>query len=71
MRQVLEEALEELSERAARAGVALDLKCDPDIELEMRPRMLRVVARNLAENAIRYAGPALRSRSRSSAIQAG
>ena len=27
------------------------------ITLEMRPRMLRVVAQNLAENAIRYAGP--------------
>ena len=23
----------------------------------MRPRMMRVVAQNLAENAIRYAGP--------------
>src|SRR4029077_15510465 len=30
---------------------------DPAITLEMRPRMLRVVAQNLAENAIRYAGP--------------
>ncbi len=29
----------------------------PTIELAIRPRMLRVVARNLAENAIRYAGP--------------
>ena len=28
-----------------------------DVELGIRPRMLRVVARNLAENAIRYAGP--------------
>ncbi|MGH3132556.1 MAG: sensor histidine kinase, partial [Gaiellaceae bacterium] len=27
------------------------------IELAVRPRMLRVVARNLADNAIRYAGP--------------
>ena len=27
------------------------------ITLEMRPRMLRVVAQNLAENAVRYAGP--------------
>jgi signal transduction histidine kinase len=54
---VLEEALNELEERAARAGVALRLTCDPSVELGMRPRMLRVVARNLAENAIRYAGP--------------
>ena len=39
------------------------LECDDDVELAIRPRMLRVVARNLAENAIRYAGPARRSRS--------
>jgi two-component system, OmpR family, phosphate regulon sensor histidine kinase PhoR len=54
---VLEEALDELRERAARAGVELRLECDPEIELAVRPRMLRVVARNLAENAIRYSGP--------------
>jgi two-component system, OmpR family, phosphate regulon sensor histidine kinase PhoR len=57
VRPVLEEALEELAERAARAGVELRLECDEDIELAIRPRMLRVIARNLAENAIRYAGP--------------
>ena len=54
---VLEQALEELEERADRAGVELRLVCDQGIELTIRPRMLRVVARNLAENAIRYAGP--------------
>ena len=54
---VLEEALDELAERAARAGVTLRLDCDPAVELTIRPRMLRVVARNLAENSIRYAGP--------------
>jgi signal transduction histidine kinase len=54
---VLEEALEELSERASRAGVTLNVAGDPGIELAVRPRMLRVVARNLAENSIRYAGP--------------
>jgi signal transduction histidine kinase len=57
VKPVLEEALEELDERAARAGVALRLECDDDVELAIRPRMLRVIARNLAENAIRYAGP--------------
>ncbi len=56
-RPVLEEALQELEERAARAGVELRLDCDARVELGIRPRMLRVVARNLAENAIRYAGP--------------
>ena len=54
---VLEQALAELEERADRAGVELLLVCDPAIELTIRPRMLRVVARNLAENGIRYAGP--------------
>ena len=57
VRPVLEDVLEELRERARRAGVELRIDCDPAIELRIRPRMLRVVARNLAENAIRYAGP--------------
>jgi two-component system phosphate regulon sensor histidine kinase PhoR len=57
VRPALEDALDELAERAARAGVTLRLECDPAIELAVRPRMLRVVARNLAENSIRYAGP--------------
>ena len=57
IRPVLEEALEELQERADRAGVVLGLECDARTEIAIRPRMLRVVARNLAENAIRYAGP--------------
>jgi signal transduction histidine kinase len=54
---VLDEALDELGERASRAGVRLAVDCDEGVELAIRPRMLRVVARNLAENAIRYAGP--------------
>jgi signal transduction histidine kinase len=57
MRPVLTEALDELAERASRAGVGLELRCEPDVAVAIRPRMLRVVARNLAENAIRYAGP--------------
>jgi signal transduction histidine kinase len=57
VRPVLDEALDELTERAARAAVTLRLVGDEDVELAIRPRMLRVVARNLAENAIRYAGP--------------
>jgi two-component system phosphate regulon sensor histidine kinase PhoR len=54
---VLEEVLAELEEQAARAGVALHVEGDPAATAEVRPRMMRVVARNLAENAIRYAGP--------------
>ena len=53
----LEGAVADLEERASRAGVELSVAGDPGIELEVRPRMLRVLAQNLAENAIRYAGP--------------
>jgi two-component system phosphate regulon sensor histidine kinase PhoR len=57
VKPVLIEAVEELEDRAVRAGVALRVDCADDVELAIRPRMLRVIARNLAENAIRYAGP--------------
>ena len=53
---VLREVLAELEEMAARAGVALRVEGDESATAEVRPRMMRVVARNLAENAIRYAG---------------
>ena len=54
---VLQEVVAELEDQAARAGVAMRAEGDPAATAEVRPRMLRVVARNLAENAIRYAGP--------------
>jgi two-component system phosphate regulon sensor histidine kinase PhoR len=54
---VLQEVVAELEEQSARAGVALRAEGDPNATAEVRPRMLRVVARNLAENAVRYAGP--------------
>ena len=57
VRPVLDEVIDELKEKASRAGVKLEVECDPEVELRIRPRMLRVVAHNLAENAIRYAGP--------------
>jgi signal transduction histidine kinase len=57
VRPELEAVAAELEERAGRAGVALAVEGDPGIELPIRPRMIRVVAQNLAENAIRYAGP--------------
>ena len=46
----------DLADRAARAGIELSADGDPVVEIPLRPRMLRVVAENLAENAIRYAG---------------
>ena len=54
---VLEGVAAELAEQAARAGVTLHAEGEADATAEVRPRMLGVVARNLAENAIRYAGP--------------
>jgi len=57
VRPELDAVVAELGERAARAGVALCVEGDAALELSVRPRMLRVVAQNLAENAIRYAGP--------------
>ena len=57
VRPELDAVAAELAERAARAGVALRVDGDPALELPVRPRMLRVVAQNLAENSIRYAGP--------------
>ena len=54
---ILEEVLDGLSERAARAGLTFKAEGDPEAELPLRQRMIRVIAGNLAENAIRYAGP--------------
>jgi two-component system phosphate regulon sensor histidine kinase PhoR len=54
---VLEQVAAELEDAAARAGVRLRVEGDAGVELALRPRMLRMVAQNLAENAIRYAGP--------------
>ena len=53
---VLEGVVRELEDAAARAGVELVVEGDPDVDLPLRPRMLRMVVENLAENAIRYAG---------------
>ena len=53
---VLEGVLEELAGSAARAGVTLAAEGEPGIDIPLRPKMLRMIAQNLAENAIRYAG---------------
>jgi two-component system sensor histidine kinase SenX3 len=53
---ILADVAEHLAERAARAGVELRVEGDAGLALPLRVRMLRVVAQNLAENAIRYAG---------------
>jgi len=53
---VLEQVVEELGNQAARAGLTLKAEGDANVDLPLRPRMLRILAENLAENAIRYAG---------------
>jgi two-component system, OmpR family, phosphate regulon sensor histidine kinase PhoR len=53
---VVQGVVDALRERASRAGVFLETSLDPEAEVPLRPRMLRVVIENLAENAIRYAG---------------
>jgi signal transduction histidine kinase len=54
---LVDQQLEELREQADRAGIELRVRGDSDAELPLRPRMLRVVVENLAQNALRYAGP--------------
>jgi signal transduction histidine kinase len=53
-RPILDEVVDRLGDRAARAGV--ELAVHGEGQLPLRPRMLRVVGENLAENAIRYSG---------------
>ncbi len=53
----LERVAAEQSERAGRADVTIEVTGDAEAELPLRPRMLGVVAENLIDNALRYAGP--------------
>jgi signal transduction histidine kinase len=53
---IVQEVLAGLAEPALRAGITLGSELDEEAEVPLRPRMLRVVIENLAENAIRYAG---------------
>jgi two-component system phosphate regulon sensor histidine kinase PhoR len=54
---LLREVAAALSDRAAHSEVALRVTGGEEVELPLRPRMLRVVIENLLANAIRYAGP--------------
>ena len=53
---VLASVLDELADAAERAGVILAVEGDASIDVPLRPRMLRMIAQNLAMNSIRYAG---------------
>jgi two-component system, OmpR family, phosphate regulon sensor histidine kinase PhoR len=57
---IVAEVAESLAEQAARAGVTIVVDADEDVELPLRPRMIRVIVQNLAQNSIRYAGPGAR-----------
>jgi two-component system, OmpR family, phosphate regulon sensor histidine kinase PhoR len=59
---IVSEVVDALADQAARAGVRVEVEADEDAELPLRPRMIRVVVQNLAQNAIRYAGPGARLR---------
>ncbi len=54
---LLQEVAAVYADRAAHAEVALEVSGGAEIELPLRPRMLRVIVENLIANAIRYAGP--------------
>ncbi len=54
---ILEEVARAYVDRADHAGVEIVVTGGADVELPLRPRMIRVVAENLVQNAIRYAGP--------------
>jgi signal transduction histidine kinase len=54
---ILREVAESVTEQAERAGITVTVRGDDGLEIPVRPRMIRVIATNLAENAIRYAGP--------------
>ncbi len=57
---ILGEVAERASDKAARAGVHVVVEGDEAVELPLRPRMIRVVASNLIDNAIRHAGTGAR-----------
>jgi signal transduction histidine kinase len=54
---VVREIFATFADRAANAEIALEVSGGDDVELPLRPRMLRVVVENLVANSIRYAGP--------------
>jgi signal transduction histidine kinase len=54
---VVREVAAAAADRAESAEVQLGVRGRGDVELPLRPRMLRVVVENLLSNSIRYAGP--------------
>jgi signal transduction histidine kinase len=54
---IVREIVASFADRASDAEIELTASGGDDVELPLRPRMLRVVVENLVANAIRYAGP--------------
>ena len=57
---LLEEVAGDLRPRAERAGIALQVVAAPDVDVPLRPRLLRTVVENLVENVLRHAHGATR-----------
>ena len=53
---IVEGSVEAYADRAVHAGMRVIVAGEPEVELPLRPRMLRVVVENLVANSIRYAG---------------
>ena len=53
---ILHQVAHELRPRAERAGITIRVDGDASLDLPIRERMQKVIAENLVENAIRYAG---------------
>ena len=60
VKAVADDVASALADSADRAGVTIVIEIPRDVEVPLRPRMLRVVLENLVANSIRYAGPAAR-----------
>jgi signal transduction histidine kinase len=56
VRPIVDQLVAAVADRAANAEVQLVVRGRGDVELPLRPRMVRVVVENLVSNAIRYAG---------------
>jgi two-component system, OmpR family, phosphate regulon sensor histidine kinase PhoR len=59
-RPVLQEVADSAGERVERAGVAFEVVAAEDVEVPIRPRLLRTVVENLVENVLRHGHGATR-----------
>jgi two-component system, OmpR family, phosphate regulon sensor histidine kinase PhoR len=54
---VLEEVRDRFADSAERSDIRIRIEAAPEVGLPLRRRMLQTIVENLAQNAIRYAGP--------------